>query len=271
VLFVAERVWPLRQRKYPQQPRIYVNAIFTIFVLCIAALLIGPIVKYMLQFTHDYSFGLLHLYPIPAMVSMILGFLLMDLTMYYWHWMNHKIPWLWRFHNVHHVDPDLDVTTSMRFHMIEIAYSSIFRIIQISLIGLDPIIFISYELVFQCNTFFHHSNIKLPIQLERILNKIMVTPRMHGIHHSDYRDETDRNYGIVFSFWDHMHRTIKLNIAQININIGVPAYQKPKDNTLINLLVMPFRQQKNYWILNNDKKHLFRETSQDLPINTLAE
>ncbi len=232
--------------------------IFTLFVLCIGALLIGPIIKFTLQFNHDYTFGLLHLTPLPTLVSMILGFMLMDLTMYYWHFLNHKIPLLWRFHNVHHVDPDLDVTTSMRFHVIEIAYSGIFRLVQISLIGLDPVIYICYEVAFQCNTFFHHSNIKLPIQIERILNVIIVTPRMHGIHHSDYQNETDRNYGVVFSFWDHLHRTIKLNIAQENINIGVPAYQKPEDNTIINLILMPFRQQRKYWVLNNNK-HYSRE------------
>jgi sterol desaturase/sphingolipid hydroxylase (fatty acid hydroxylase superfamily) len=205
------------------------------------------------------------------MIYFLLGFLLMDLTFYYWHRLNHEIPLLWRFHNVHHADPDLDVTTSMRFHFVEIAYSSVFRLVQLAVIGINPILFICYEFIFQASTFFQHSNIRLPIRCERLLNKIIVTPRMHGIHHSNYMDETNRNYGVIFSFWDRLHRTIKLNIPQQSITIGVPGYQKQSDNQLINLLMMPFKAQRNYWRYNNKEYHNRTTLPGDGNPNNLAE
>jgi sterol desaturase/sphingolipid hydroxylase (fatty acid hydroxylase superfamily) len=96
---------------------------------------------------------------------------------------------------------------------------------------------------------FHHSNVRLPIRIERLLNLVLVTPRMHGIHHSQVRDETNSNYSVVFSWWDRLHRTLGLNIPQSEIVIGVPAYSHPEDNRLSNSLVLPFRRQRDYWCL----------------------
>lgn len=255
ILFlIIERKWPLRPYVRPFLSRLVVNFSLTVIVLVIAALLIKPISQFTINLTQTHGFGLLSLLPANPFIHFVTGFLLMDLTFYYWHRLNHEIPLLWRFHNVHHIDPDLDVTTSMRFHGVEIAYSSIFKLIQLGLIGVNPITFFCYEFVFQVCTFFHHSNIKLPIRFERILNKLLVTPRMHGIHHSSYRDETNRNYSVVFSFWDRVHQTIKLNIPQQTITIGVPGYLKSTDNSLINVLLMPFKPQRPYWQFNNEKR-----------------
>ncbi|MHB1947876.1 MAG: sterol desaturase family protein [Gammaproteobacteria bacterium] len=252
LLFIAEQKWPLRKRTRSLLSRVRINFTFTILVYVIASLLISPLAKFIIEMTQSHQFGLLPLLSLSSTPRFILGFLLMDLTFYYWHRMNHEINLLWRFHNVHHVDPDLDVTTSMRFHIVEIAYSSVFRLVQLSLIGIDPIIFFCYEFVFQFNTFFQHSNIQLPIRFERIINKLIVTPRMHGIHHSTYFNEVNRNYSVFFSFWDHLHKTIKLNVPQQSITIGVPAYLESSDNTLTNLLLMPFKSQRRYWQLYNE-------------------
>jgi sterol desaturase/sphingolipid hydroxylase (fatty acid hydroxylase superfamily) len=100
---------------------------------------------------------------------------------------------------------------------------------------------------FQCATLFHHSNVRLPIRLERALNKVIVTPRMHGIHHSIVKDETNSNYSVIFRWWDVLHGTLRLNIKQADIIIGVPAYMDRQDNNLFNLLMMPFRKQRDYW------------------------
>jgi sterol desaturase/sphingolipid hydroxylase (fatty acid hydroxylase superfamily) len=109
--------------------------------------------------------------------------------------------------------------------------------------------FAVYELVFQANTLFHHSNVRLPIRVERLLNLVLVTPRMHGIHHSQVRNETNSNYSVVFSWWDRLHRTLGLNIPQSAIVIGVPAYSNPADNRLMDDLLLPFRRQRDYWRL----------------------
>jgi len=154
---------------------------------------------------------------------------------------------LWRFHNVHHIDPDLDVSTSFRFHFVEIAYSSVFRVFQVLLIGADPLTYAVYETVFAAETMLHHSNVRLPLELERWLNKVIVTPRMHGVHHSAVGPETNSNYGVIFPWWDRLNRTLVLNVPQSSIRIGVPGYLEVQDNRFWNLLIMPFVRQKRYW------------------------
>ena len=118
---------------------------------------------------------------------------------------------------------------------------------QVSLIGTSIIPFAAYELVFQSNTLFHHSNLRLPIRLERWLNKVLVTPRMHGIHHSQVRPETNSNYGVVFPWWDRLHKTLGLNIPQAKIQIGIAGYTLPSDNRIWHTVVMPFIKQRDYW------------------------
>ncbi|MDQ3200474.1 MAG: sterol desaturase family protein [Verrucomicrobiota bacterium] len=121
----------------------------------------------------------------------------MDLSFYRWHWLNHRSGFLWRFHNVHHSDADLDVSTGFRFHFGEVAISAVFRVVQVALIGISAPAFAAYELVFQVNTLFQHSNVRLPIRLERMLSKVFVTSRMHGIHHSQVQRETNSNYSVL--------------------------------------------------------------------------
>jgi len=247
LLFVLERHMALRRSRRPLLGRLLVNAGISVLAFAVAMLLVRPVALEVLQWTSERPFGAVHLIPMPGAARFVLSFLLMDLTFYWWHVANHRIPFLWRFHNVHHIDPDLDVSTAFRFHFGEVALSAGFRMVQVSAIGPPAWMFAVYELVFQANTLFHHSNIRLPIRMERLLNLVLVTPRMHGIHHSQVRDETNSNYSVVFSWWDRLHRTLGLNIPQSDIVIGVPAYADPADNGLWNDLLLPFRHQRDYW------------------------
>lgn len=201
----------------------------------------------MLHWTKQQSFGLVHLLELPSLVKFAIDFLLLDLSFYYWHRANHRFRFLWRFHNAHHIDPDLDVSTGFRFHFGEIAFSAIFRIVQVGLIGVSFTTFAIYELIFQANTLFHHSNVQLPLQLERWLNIILVTPRMHGIHHSQVPEESNSNYSVVFPWWDRLHQTLRLNVPASEIAIRIPAYTQSEDNKILNILSMPFKKQRNYW------------------------
>jgi sterol desaturase/sphingolipid hydroxylase (fatty acid hydroxylase superfamily) len=117
----------------------------------------------------------------------------------------------------------------------------------VGLIGLSAPAFAAYELTFQAVTLFEHSNLRLPIGLERRLNRILVTPRMHGIHHSWVQHETNSNYSVVFPWWDRLHRTLRLNVPQAQITIGVPAYAAPEDNRVSHALLMPFDRQRDFW------------------------
>ncbi len=123
---------------------------------------------------------------------------------------------------------------------------------------MTPLTYAVYEVVFQWATVFHHSNVRLPLGLERLLNLVVVTPRMHGIHHSTVKEETNSNYSVVLRWWDWLHRSLVLAVTQAEITIGVPGYLQPRDNTLGHLLVMPFRKQRYYW-LGADSKRPRRE------------
>jgi sterol desaturase/sphingolipid hydroxylase (fatty acid hydroxylase superfamily) len=250
-LFILERFIPLRRAKRPLAGRLVVNLVFALIAFATVTIAVRPAAEATLLWTGQASFGLLHLPVVPDAARPLLACLLMDLTFYWWHRANHQIPLLWRFHNVHHIDPDLDVSTALRFHFAELAFSSVFRIAQISLIGPSPWAYAVYELIFQTNTFFHHSNVRLPIRCERLLNHVLVTPRMHGIHHSQVQDETNSNYSSVFSWWDRLQRTLRLNIPQAAILIGIPAYFRKEDNCLWSTLAIPFRRQRKYWRQEN--------------------
>ena len=177
-----------------------------------------------------------------------MGLVLMDLTFYWWHRANHRFFLLWRFHGVHHLDPDLDVTTATRFHFGEVLYSTGFRVLQVGLLGVDAFTYLLYEVAYQAANMFQHANLRLPLFLERVLNKILVTPRMHGIHHSVVSEEVGSNFSVVFRWWDALHHTLKLNIPQQDIVIGVAGYLSPEHNRFWPLVVLPLRFSKNYWL-----------------------
>ncbi|MEO6970949.1 MAG: sterol desaturase family protein [Chthoniobacterales bacterium] len=245
-LFVVERFFPLRETR-SLFGRLLVNIALSVVTFLVAISLVQPAVHWALRWSAEKPLGLIHLIALPSFLQFIVSFLLMDLIFYYWHLANHRVPFLWRFHNVHHIDPGLDVSTAFRFHFGEIAFSALLGVLQVSVIGISAWAFGIYQLAFQAEVLFHHSNWRLPIRLERFLNKVIVTPRMHGIHHSQVRRENNSNFATIFSFWDRMHRTLGLNIPQSEIIMGIPAYSRPEDNQIANALFLPFRKQRDYW------------------------
>ena len=247
LLLALEQAFPLRRAKRPLLPRLVVNFCVGVLALTVAAILVKPVASVLLEQASRQSFGLVPLLPLPDAARLVIGFLLLDVSFYYWHRANHAWRFLWRFHNAHHIDPDLDVSTAYRFHFLEIGFSAGFRVVQIGLIGGEPWVFIAYELVFQLNTLFQHSNVRLPIAVERWLSLVLVTPRMHGIHHSQIREENNSNWSSVFSCWDRLHGSLRLNIPQAQVRIGIPGYSLSEDNRVVNILVMPFQKQRDYW------------------------
>lgn len=247
LLFVLERFFPLRKATRSLLARLFVNLAISVFTFIAAVGLLQPAVQSALRWAAGKPFGFIHLVSLPSPLVFVLSFLLMDLTFYYWHLANHRLPFLWRFHNVHHIDPDLDVSTAFRFHFGEIMLSAVFSLLQVSLIGPSAWAFAVYQLVFQAEVLFHHSNVRLPVRVERLLNKVLVTPRMHGIHHSQVQRENNSNFGTVFPWWDRLHRTLGVNIPQEEVVVGIPGYALREDNSFWNALLMPFRKQRDYW------------------------
>jgi sterol desaturase/sphingolipid hydroxylase (fatty acid hydroxylase superfamily) len=269
LLFAAEHAAPLRARKARLAPRLVVNAVTSVLAFATAAVLVRPASLATLDVAELKPFGLLAVAGLDGAVEIVAAFVLLDLTFYYWHVANHRVPWLWRIHNVHHIDPDLDVTTAFRFHFAEVALSAGFRVVQVLLIGPSLAAFAIYELAFQTGTLFHHSNVRLPLALERALNAIVVTPRMHGIHHSDIREENMSNFGVVFRWWDRLHGTLRLNVPQSEVTIGIPAYSHPDDNRLVHCLVVPFRAQRAYWRAGTQER-VHRGPPRDHDVHRLA-
>ena len=271
LLFISERWVPLRQPRAALARRLIVNLSISALAIGTAAALVQPASARALDYVSERPFGLLQWAELPAMAQHVIGFLLLDLTFYYWHLANHKVAFLWRFHNAHHIDPDLDVSTAFRFHFAEVAMSAGFRVIQIAAIGVSPVTFAIYELIFQANTLFHHSNVRLLLPIERVLNIVLVTPRMHGVHHSEVRRENNSNFSVVFSCWDRLHRTLRLNIPQSQIDIGIPAYTAAADNQLKNALMMPFNRQRDYWRRADGTVAERNQIAIEAPVTRMAE
>ena|SRR5687767_2439928 len=240
LFFILETKFELRKRVQNRWKRIIINFIVSIPAFALLRLLFIPAMVWLAVKNQDWQIGINYLFGAPAWMKFVLAFLLLDYSNYIWHILLHKLPILWRFHLVHHTDLDLDISTSFRFHFGEMIGSIFFRGAAIILIGASPLMVLIYEIVFEAATQFHHSNTKLPFRLEKALNIFIVTPRMHGIHHSMVKKETDSNYSIIFSFWDRIHKTIRLNKHQNEIVTGVPAYADERELTIGKLLKLPF-------------------------------
>jgi sterol desaturase/sphingolipid hydroxylase (fatty acid hydroxylase superfamily) len=137
----------------------------------------------------------------------------------------------------------------VRFHFGELTLSTPWRVAQVVAIGTSPLALSIWQTGLLMSILFHHSNVELPLTIERRLGRVFVTPRMHGIHHSDVRDETDSNWSSGLTLWDWLHGTLKLNVPQREITIGLPAFRGPDEVTLPKMVALPFRQQKAYWAL----------------------
>ncbi len=156
----------------------------------------------------------------------------------------HKTDLLWRFHNVHHSDLDMDLSTAWRFHIGENFASVPYRSAAVALLGVPAPLVLFYEVIFEGCTAFQHANIRLPYRAEKQLNRVLVTPRMHGIHHSIVARETNSNFSVIFSWWDRLHQSLCLHVPQNEITIGVPSYRNAAEQSPKQLFLMPFGPQR---------------------------
>ncbi len=199
-----------------------------------------PVTAPLAQLVKRRRWGLLKQFDLPAWVETTLAVALLDYTLYLWHILLHRVPFLWRFHKPHHVDLDMDASTALRFHFGEMILSVPWRAAQILLIGVSPSALSVWQLATLIEVMFQHSNVELPVKWEQWLCRLVVTPRMHGIHHSIVQEETDSNWSSGLTLWDWLHGTLRLNVPQQAITIGVPAYSDPEQVTLPKVLALPF-------------------------------
>jgi len=192
---------------------------------------------------HDHGWGALNLLSTPLGVAVVVSVLLLDLVIYFQHWLFHAVPWLWRIHRVHHADPELDVSTALRFHPLESVFSMILKIGVVLLVGLPPLGVLVFEITLNAAAMFNHTNASLPTSLERWVRRLLVTPDMHRIHHSTHAPETNSNFGFSLSCWDRLFRTYRPSprVSQSLMPIGLPdALPSPAHVQLGPVLLMPF-------------------------------
>ena len=238
--------FPLRRCHFSWLRRLLRNVAFSGVGFALARISLVPIPILTSVWAASHHFGILHWlpFPLPRSLFIVVGVLLMDYLYWWWHVALHLVPFMWRFHNVHHSDLCMDVSTGVRFHFGEVIMSIPFRVIAVPLFGIDFWALIIFEFLFESTNLFEHSNWRLPLRLERFLNHVLVTPRMHGIHHSIVQRETNSNWGTIFCWWDILHRTLRRDIPQDAITIGVAGYRDESELTFPKLFVLPFRPQR---------------------------
>jgi sterol desaturase/sphingolipid hydroxylase (fatty acid hydroxylase superfamily) len=241
VLMALEACFPLRTRRRAYLSRILTNLCLTLLVLLAGAWVVKRTALGVIAWPQAKGVGILPLLPEISWLRTTVAILLMDLSFYYWHRLNHVLDPLWRFHRVHHTDPDVDVSTTFRFHVVEILYSTVFRVLQVLIIGISPAHYALYGVLSLYATLFHHSNLYLPVRLASALSWVLVTPRMHGIHHSTAPGHTNSNYSVVFRWWDSLHKTLRMDAPQSELIMGVAGYEAPVHNRLLKLMLSPFR------------------------------
>jgi sterol desaturase/sphingolipid hydroxylase (fatty acid hydroxylase superfamily) len=241
VLYFLEKRRPLRRQIYQKEIETGRNLAIAGVSGLVLNFLEKPITNKLTKFVEEKNVGLLKIIRLPRFLETALAVLLLDYTLYLWHVLTHKVPFLWNFHRIHHADLDLQASTAIRFHFGEITISVAFRMGQIMLIGVSPKALEIWQNLLFISILFHHSNVRLPKNIEEILEKFIVTPRLHGIHHSVEEAEMNSNWSSCLSFWDNLHGTFRNDISQDEIQIGVKEFATEAQVTFGKMLAEPLQ------------------------------
>lgn len=237
-----ELIWPRRAQDDKFRFR-RLNNILLLAVNFIAARLIVPLATFEVAvFAAEKEIGLFNIISLPLFLDVVLTLIVFDLLIYIQHVVFHKFNFLWRIHRVHHTDLEIDVTTGIRFHPVEIILSMFYKLIAVYLIGPVAFAIILYEIMLNGAALFTHSNILLNAKLDKFLRMVIVTPDMHRIHHSVLRKETDSNYGNIFSIWDKLFKTYRPlpEAGYDEMMIGLNEFRDPSSGQILQLLKTPF-------------------------------
>ncbi|MFA9386905.1 MAG: sterol desaturase family protein [Methyloceanibacter sp.] len=248
VMAAVEFFWPKRKLIASKGRRWLTNIGISVtagVLIRLMATAIVPIAAVAVAFyAEDHQIGLLNHAPWPAWVKVAVSLVLLDLAIWAQHLASHKIPVLWRLHKVHHADRDIDVTTAVRFHPIEIGLSMLWKIVVVLVLGAPPLAVFLFEVILNACAMFNHANVALPGWADAILRLVVVTPDMHRVHHSVRRREHDSNYGFNLSLWDRLFRTYTAQPegGHQGMTIGLNTYQNEEPSKLGWSLLLPFRR-----------------------------
>jgi sterol desaturase/sphingolipid hydroxylase (fatty acid hydroxylase superfamily) len=191
----------------------------------------------------ERGWGVLHQVQWPAWAEGVIAFVILDLAIYVQHRVVHAMPMLWRFHRMHHADVELDVTSGARFHPVEILLSLGIKAVVITALGAPAVAVLLFEIVLNGTAMFNHSNVRVPVRIERLLRGVVVTPDLHRVHHSVLRHETDSNFGFNFPWWDRLFGTYRPEpeAGHEGMTLGLDEFRDPKETRLDRLVTQPFR------------------------------
>lgn len=247
LIFAAMAVWewraPRRKQTVGRRPRWPGNiGILVIDILAVRLLVPVTAVGIALIAT-GRGWGLFNLAGLPEAAKVVLGVVALDFVIYGQHFLFHHVPALWRLHRMHHADLDIDVTTGLRFHPLEILISLAIKMAAVVILGVPALAVLIFEVLLNATSMFNHSNVALPKRLEPIARWIVVTPQMHQVHHSVLRAETDSNFGFNLPWWDRLFGTYRAEPAagETGMTIGLPIFRAVAESHILKLLTQPFR------------------------------
>ncbi|MBA3603961.1 MAG: sterol desaturase family protein [Parachlamydiaceae bacterium] len=258
LIALCEFFFPKRAKANVPQKTRWISNLSIVIIDNFFMRLILPLFAIEMAFlAENWKWGIFNRYEIPYALNLILTIIILDLIIYLQHVMFHVVPFFWRAHRMHHADLDFDVTTGIRFHPIEVIISMGIKIGVVALIGATPIGVLIFEILLNATSMFTHSNLNLPISVDRVLRSIIVTPDMHRVHHSIKEHETNRNFGFSFSIWDRLFGTYlnQPSEGHLKMTIGIKDFRHPKYLRLDWLLLIPFIGKiTNYTRKNREKK-----------------
>jgi sterol desaturase/sphingolipid hydroxylase (fatty acid hydroxylase superfamily) len=249
---IGELLSPRRTLAMSKKVRWFSN-LGVVAIDTLAVRLLFPVIGIHVAFTaQQKGFGLLNVVDLPGWMSFIIGILVLDMVVYLQHLMFHAVPLIWRLHMMHHADLDYDVTTGLRFHPVEIIISMFIKMTTIAALGPSVLTVIIFEIILNGTAMFNHGNIKLPLQLDRYLRLLVVTPDMHRVHHSVTIRETNSNFGFNFPWWDRLFGTYRAQpvAGHEGMTIGLSQFRDPKQNNLLRMLILPFTGDPGRYSLN---------------------
>jgi len=241
VMLLWERLRPRRPLLRPRRERWSANLGLTLLNTLLVRVTVGGVAYTAAVFAANQGVGLLHWHPLPAWFAAMVTLLVLDFAVYLQHVLFHAVPVLWRLHRMHHADLDVDATTGLRFHPLEILLSLGLKAAVVVLLGAVPWAVVAFEVLLNAASVFNHGNVALPGCHDRWLRWIVVTPDMHRVHHSTRAIETNSNFGFSVSWWDRLCGTYRAQpaLGQVGMDIGLSDYRTPLH--LGQLLLVPFR------------------------------
>jgi sterol desaturase/sphingolipid hydroxylase (fatty acid hydroxylase superfamily) len=251
LMAAIERILPKRKLSVSKTRRWLTNlgiaGVDTLVLRVMAALAVPVAAVAAAFFAKEHHLGLLNQVDWRYWLKLLIALLVLDLAIWAQHLASHKVPLFWRLHQVHHADRDIDVTTAVRFHPIEIALSMLWKIAVVVPLGASPFAVFLFEVILNACAMFNHANIGLAPWLDGALRLLIVTPDMHRVHHSVLRDEHDRNYGFTLSVWDRLFGTYRAQpkAGHQCMTIGLLPYQSEAPTEFSWSLWLPFRSQKS--------------------------